>query len=271
MPRPVLLFGAGGNLGSALHRRLTSEAASVTALPWSMLKDSPPLPLAGVEACDIVFANGLTDSGAPPEALDEANHAGPCRLVEATMGNPAIRYLTIGTVMEHAERMEATNAYVASKTRLAQRLRAMLPPQRHLHVRLHTLYGGRPAPHMFLGQMIAALATGQSFRMSAGTQWREYHHVDDIAAALAHLLAMEWSFPAGLDLSSGDAIRLRELAQAAFARFAILDRLQIGALLHPEAEENRASLPRSPEALLGGSRKALDGVLDWIGSVLKAS
>ena len=55
-----------------------------------------------------------------------------------------------------------------------------------MHLHLHTLYGGRPQAHMFLGQMIRALERGAEFAMSSGEQLREYHHVHDIAGAMVH-------------------------------------------------------------------------------------
>jgi nucleoside-diphosphate-sugar epimerase len=214
--------------------------------------------------CDIVFASGLTDLARGATALDEANAAAPLRLIKATREWPTVRYLTIGTALEHVPAIAESNPYVASKRRLATGITDLLPVSRRLHVRLHTVYGGRPAPHMFLGQIAKALSDGSIFRMSDGTQWREYHHADDIAGSLTRLLAGTWDFPAGFTLNSGQPLQLRTVAEAAFAHFSTLDRLHVGALTMPDGEQLRPQYLPSPDEILKPSRPSLPGILAWI-------
>ena len=89
-------------------------------------------------------------------------------------------------------------------------------PGRAIHLHLHTLYGGQPHPHMFLGQMIGALERGAEFHMTSGEQLREYHHAHDIAGAM--LAGRDWeSAREPVHLSSGAPVRLADLARAVFA------------------------------------------------------
>jgi len=255
--RPILLLGAGGQLGSALRKRL--PAARLVSWRRPELPDG---------AFDLVLASGLTDPRADPAALNEANLEQPRRLIESALRREA-RVMTFGSVMELFPAACQSNPYLAGKLALGQWIESLGATGQVCHVRLHTLYGGPPQPHMFLGQIVAALATNRLFAMSSGEQLREYHHSDDIAASVAALLARRWEASV-LDVSHADPVRLVDLARAVFAALERADLLQVGALPAAPGENRDRVFPRSPDWLIGTPRDTLPGVIAWVRTCVAA-
>lgn len=255
--RPILLLGAGGQLGSALRRRLP---AALT-VPWRM-PDLPDGPF------DLVLANGLTDPRADPAALAEANLEQPRRLIEIALRRDG-RVMSFGSVMEWFPEACHGNPYLAGKLALGRWIESLDASGRVCHVRLHTLYGGPPRPHMFLGQIVAALVARRVFAMSSGEQLREYHHSDDIAASVAALLARPWDASV-LDVSHARPVRLVDLARAVFEALERPESLRVGALAAAPGENRDKVFPRSPDWLIGTPRDTLPGVIAWVRTCVAA-
>ena len=224
---------------------------------------------------DIVFASGLTDPGASAGDLMLANVERPIGLIGATIDQKQFRYLTIGSVLETFSSLATTNRYLASKAALWARIEELAADPRLngriAHLRAHTVYGGAPAPHSFLGQMYESLRTRRPFQMSEGRQLREYAHVDDVARSIAALLARAWAGPVAIDLSTGEPVRLSELARAVFRAFDCEELLQLGVLPTPAGENTSAKFPRSPAWLLGRPRPAIEGIVQWFSDLLAHS
>jgi nucleoside-diphosphate-sugar epimerase len=278
--RDTLLFGASGQVGSALQGRLirsdpsgrrvrTIAHAELRARHW---EDVVRGALPSDHPCDLVFAGGITNPRVPADELRLANVTWPQRIIswvdEATASTGPARFLTLGTVQERFPELCARNSYLASKLELGRWMRARAETTagagRHLHVRLHTLYGGPLKEHMFLGQMVAALRAGVDFRMSSGDQLREYHHVEDIAAALEAVLRQRWTFGPTLEISSGTPLQLAELARAVFRAFGAEARLQIAALPRDAAENTATAFAASPATVLPRSREALPAIIEYL-------
>ncbi len=217
---------------------------------------------------DWIFAAGLVNPNGDPAELERINVEAPLRLLEhlsrGGLGKER-RLITFGSVLENRPDLIAANPYLRSKARLLDFWRQRDPrsPVRWVHIQLHTLYGGSQPPHpfMFTGQMLSALTTRSPFRMSSGVQLREYHHVDDISASILGVLASPIKESARLDLSSGEGIRLRDLAWAVFDHFGSLDLLRIGAWPAGDAEVFESAHHRSP--LLIAYREPLPNVIAW--------
>ncbi|MBL0211799.1 MAG: NAD-dependent epimerase/dehydratase family protein [Holophagaceae bacterium] len=276
----MVLFGARGQLGSALHSAL-DEGRGIRSYAWheleSILDDPHGLRSKVFEdrPCDVLFASGLTDPNEGAARLRRANVEFVQRVVAAAQGLDA-RFLTFGTIQEHFPNLCATNPYLDSKLELGgwMAVQAGNPRAagRFLHLRLHTLYGGEPKPHMFIGQIVRSLRDQTVFRMSSGDQLREYHHADDVALGVRNLLQRDWSDLPGpsLDLNSGEPLRLADLARGIFTAFGAAGLLEIGALERPAQENTREVFPRSPEWLLPASREPLSGVVEQLLSRGKA-
>ena len=176
--------------------------------------------------------------------------------------------------MEHFEEMCEANPYLRTKRDLGRMMAAFDDP-RALHVRLHTVYGGTPKSHMFLGQIVDAIRESREFKMSHGQQLREFHHVEDVAAALIAILNHESGSQALLNttmtLSSGEPVRLAELAQAIFEATGRKELLKVGAIHTPAGENTERVFPRTESHFMPRVRSAITGVTHWIRDVLDQS
>jgi nucleoside-diphosphate-sugar epimerase len=279
-PRSVALFGSSGRIGRALAVALARAGGRVEPVSWFDPKTNAPREqrelieqLAAVKGdADVVFASGLTDPRAPPIELIHANVEQPVGVIEATMSESRFRYLTIGSVLETFANLAVNNPYLASKALLWKRISQLAADPRLNgqieHLRGHTMYGGAPAPHLFLGQMYESLRAGKPFPMSAGHQLREYAHVDDFALSLTSLLGRAWTGPVSIELSTGDPVRLCDLAQAVFRAFDCEALLHLGALPTPAEENLELKFPRSPDWLLGRQRPPIEGIIEWFSQLL---
>lgn len=284
MPRRRLLFGAGGRLGKALHSRFSAVGDVVASIPWSEARrwldqtdDAIRRRLAeaaGDGGFDVIFANGNTDPAQSIEQLMADNLTFVVRIVEAVRPIHGTRFITFGTMLETFDAIIAHNRYAQSKSALGRWVESAARDGlagRIGHLRLHTLYGGGdPTPHMFMGQMLAALRARRRFPMSDGRQLREYHHVEDVAGAVERWLDRPLIEPAALTLSSGRALRLADLAQAVFERIGRRTDLDVGAIAAPPAENLDRAFPPSPDWLLLPSRDPLEGVAEWMTERLDA-
>jgi len=280
-PGRILLFGGSGQIGSALQRHASTLASppQLRWIPWAQVNAEQlwanPSALArcideataGWDAFDVVFACGATDPGADRGHLTGSNATFPLAVIDVVAGRDT-RFLTFGTVFELFPAHAAGNAYLASKSALWTQLsarRALIEEGRALHLRLHTVYGGPPRPHMFVGQMVNALRQGTPFLMSRGQQLREYHHVDDIAAAVTNLLLREWHDGAGpLVLSAGQPVRLAELAESVFRSCGRPDLLRVGALTSAPTDNHDVVFPPSDPTLLPRYRDPLVAVPEYV-------
>lgn len=272
-----VIFGASGQIGTSLLKRLTRDLDEPVAnLPWSEiallsnseLRNRISILTEGQTSSDFIFCNGLTDPKAPKEDLLKSNFEFPKRMIQMEFENSNHRFLTLGTVFEAIPEICATNAYVQSKLRLSEWItHESSLAHRVLHVRLHTIYGGKSGNHLFLGQMLEALRTGHEFKMSSGEQLREYHHVDDLTFALGRLLQKKgpWPFESPiLNLSSGRAITLKQIAEAVFKDLGRESLLKVGAIASPQFENRNQMFTASPENVLPASRDPIPHIIDWI-------
>jgi nucleoside-diphosphate-sugar epimerase len=279
--RQVILIGKTGFLGGAIASQTQGSAhrwseviapdsrKHVAALLQPSLRRQAVHSLAKPDVeCDWIFAVGLVDPRANAEDLNRINVEAPLHLVDVLNREPLARrhrIITFGSVLERKPELAESNPYLRSKARLFYswcQMHADLPLT-WIHVQLHTLYGGVKLPHsaMFTGQMLAALVTGSQFTMSGGEQLREYHHVDDIAHSVLHFIATQSADSRTLELSSGQPIRLRDLAHAVFDHFHIPDRLSVGILPASAAEVYENEYKRSPHLL--AYREPCAGVIAW--------
>src|SRR5262249_61932912 len=91
------------------------------------------------------------------------------------------------------------------------------------------------------------------------------------AQPIAARLARAWAGPVAIDLSTGEPVRLSELARAVFRAFDCEQLLQVGALPAPAGENLSAKFPRSPVWLLGRPRPAIEGIVQCFSELLAHS
>lgn len=275
--RSIILFGAGGRLGSSIARVFAAENPNhLIVVPWTEARSWTNEDTVAwfsrqscVEGADVILANGLTDPSLPRSELDNSNVLFPIRVIEAGRSFSGLRFMTMGTVMEDRASLSTANGYVASKLALAHRISELAQHElkaRVLHLRLHTLYGaGLPHRHMFLGQMFESLRLRRPFPMSSGRQYRQYHHAEDIALAISAVVQRDWRDHPVLQLNSGETLQLRRIAEEVFWHFGKSSLLQIGALPEQAGDviEDPKYLP-SGAALFPRFRPAIPNIIGWL-------
>jgi nucleoside-diphosphate-sugar epimerase len=272
--RNALLIGYSGFLGTALRAAIEARSGTRVELVSGNFvrqvlegsgREAVSFLLASGVLQDWICAVGIVNPGADPALIEAINVEFPRRLY-ALLGSlappDAVRLVTIGSVLESHGELALSNAYLASKSRMFEALCGAGEALRWHHIRLHTLYGGtkRPHPFMFAGQMFEALVRKERFRMSGGTQLREYHHVRDIAESILSFLSVSGQ-DRMIELSSAEPVRLRDLAAAVFKYFNELELLEIGSKIHPQGEVFESVYQRSP--YLAASRDPIEGVICW--------
>ena len=286
--RRIVILGASGLLGKAVFNRFCKEteySEKVSTISWKDIGHpdigANPHQLAryleenvgDLSDSDVIVASGLINSS-DLEQLLYSNLEFPRNLIHAICTYSGSRLMTFGTIHERFDDAISHNAYFKSKYLLSQWISDFSAQhslsERLLHIRLHTLYGLPLNPRMFLGQIAEALGTGSLFRMSSGEQLREYHHVEDIAECVFRLCQKQWNLGPVLEISSGEAIRLRDLAIAVFREFSREYLLRIGEIPAGEGENKNEIFKRSDSDLLPFSRNPVTGVIDVLRQHLEA-
>lgn len=237
-----LLLGSSGELGTSLSRRDLSNISH--SLPRSGLNEL----IAGGEGfirqqlvnyldesnerINIFYCVGNTNPNASVEELDTLNFELPKSIAKAIIDLP-FRLITFGSVHEDSK---ISNPYMNSKKKFRDFLVGQDSNFNWNHFQLHTLYSEKsPKPYMFLGQILQALTTGDKFKMSSGTQFRQFHHTSDVVDAVVTLLP-DISVNSVFQVSSNNSIQLVDLASTIFSHLGELKNLEIGTLSDSENE-----------------------------------
>lgn len=237
-----LLLGASGEVGSHMIRQglcnfsdsLQRSAVSdwITGGENFIRQELLGYIDGAMNRVNILYCIGATNPNAPVETLETLNFELPKSIAKASIGLP-IRLITFGSVHEESK---INNPYMDSKKRFRDYLVHQDSNLDWNHFQLHTLYSETlPKPFMFLGQILQALTTGNKFKMSSGTQYRQFHHTSDVVDVIGALLP-EIAVNSVLQVSSNNSIQLVELASTVFSHMGELRNLEIGALSDSENE-----------------------------------
>ena len=213
----------------------------------------------------IVFiTSGILDSNKSKTELEKVNFHLPWNIIKSLDGTN-IKIVTFGTILEKIKGIE--NLYVKTKIKLSNKIIA-IKSERVLHIQLHTLYGyGEPSNFMFLGQILTSLKNNIEFNMSSGTQIREYHHLDDVAKSIDVFVRNNTT--GVTEITSGNGIELRCLAQEIFKYFQLEDLLKIG-VKQVDQEEKFINNYKKNELLENiDFRSPIIGVSDYLKKCLK--
>lgn len=249
----LYLIGAGGRLGRALAAEYAESNIVLMNRAvyegWSQEGATDQVSSyfdQNVSNESTVFvASGLLDPNLPEEDLVKVNYTLAKNVIDGA-SKIGVKVITFGTVMESL--IESKNPYVRSKKKLSEYVEKLAYDKMSIkHIRLHTLYGlGQPSPFMFLGQMLLAIKSNRSFEMTSGRQLREYHHLEDEAAAIR--LISDSSVLGVVNLSHGRPNSLRAIAEGVFDSLGKSHLLRLGALPEP-AEENYHRIFRANEVV----------------------
>lgn len=186
------------------------------------------------EKSTVFVASGLLDPKALEEDLFRVNYTLPKNIIDSA-AEFDVDIITFGTVLEGL--IKSKNPYVKSKTELSKYIEMAVEGRGSIkHIQLHTLYGiGLPSEAMFLGQMLFAVENNIPFQMTSGRQLREYHHLEDEAAAIRTIT--DSPVFGVINLSHGKPVSLKSIAESVFESLGKSHLLQLGALEEP-LEEN---------------------------------
>lgn len=276
----VLVTGASGFVGAPLLGRLVAEGHEVHAVSSREPDVAQPAGLTWHRA-DLLDA-GAADRVAAAAGAEQLVHlawyvahgrfwsapenldwvGASLRLLRAFAAAGGRRALLVGTCAEYAwdhdrdldERRTALRPgtlYGVSKDAL-RRVADSFCAEAGLELawaRLFFLYGPREDPARLVPSVIRALLAGERVGTTAGAQVRDFLHVEDVAAALAAVLASDVA--GAVNIASGEPVSLAE----------VLD--EIGALTgRPELIDRgaRPSPPGEPARIVADVRRLSDEI-----------
>ena len=200
---------------------------------------------------------GVLDSRSDGKLLNKVNVELPIMLQEVC-SDTHMSLVTFGTIMENYPMYCESNPYLYSKLLWNRQIRTS---ESNLHFQLHTLYGGKIQPHMFLGQIYESLNKNKTLAMSDGRQLREYHHIDETAEIISLFISQE-SY--GIkQISSGQPLRLGELATKLYEHFGKSDLLKIASFKSHNLENVNDTY--EPDVLIKKFlfRDSFNGIVQW--------
>jgi len=230
----VLVTGAAGFIGGHLVARLVSEGCVVTG--WSRVADDSPaehrlLDLADRAAVAAAFAATRFDATvhlAGNWAATLADAVADATLTAIVVEHGALtgrsgHLVCFGSADQYGAApapqtpltpTEPLNAYGLGKNLgdLVIRFGAETAPVPISTLRPFSVYGPGQPSRMFLGALAESIRTGSEFRMSAGSQIRDFVHVFDVCSAVAALLADESAAGRTYNVGTGVGIALVDAA-----------------------------------------------------------
>ena len=213
----------------------------------------------------IFITSGILNAKENPELIDNVNYHLPWNIINALEGLE-VNIVTFGTILENLK--TSKNLYVKSKIKLSNKIDTFKSKSTKVtHFRIHTLYGyGFPSEFMFLGQLYNAIKQKEKFKMSSGYQIREYHHLDDVAKSIEIILLKNKK--GIVELTSGNGIRLRDLALRIFEEFNLEHLLNIGSLDIEHKDKFTNDYVKNEDLKDVEFRDPLKGVCDYLKPIL---
>lgn len=289
----VLVTGATGFIGRHLVRALVDGGADVTALvrPGSPRAAGPPhTATADLEDIDAI-ADVLHRTGArivfhlvgkrprgqaePAHACVRANVATTAAVLSAVMRGRVQRVVTLGTAEEYGvyagpqredQPLQPRSVYGASKAAATLLARSLYLTSGCpvVVLRPFSVYGPGQRPEMFVAEAVQAAVQGKPFRMSHGTQARDFVFVGDVVTALM-AAADEPSLEGQvINIGSGRATRLIDVARQVWKTSGTAAPLLVGERPTPpwELHDTWADVERARALLKWNVRTSLETGLE---------
>jgi len=250
-----IILGASGEIGSFLANEKAIQTSRIfdksEVYEWIIGGESfirqelEKCALADSTSIDIFYCVGDTNPAGSEESLDTLNFQLPKSILKATTDLP-FRLITFGSVHENSQ---ISNPYMNSKRKFRDFLFEQATSCNWNHFQLHTLYSENlPKPYMFLGQMLEAIKSDCKFRMSSGSQLRQFHHTFDVVQAVVSSLP-KIEKNSVTNVTGTASIHLVDLATRVFSQIGALENLEVG-VLEDLVNEIYISLYSVPEFLL---------------------
>lgn len=261
----VLLTGASGFVGRQIHKRLiaadhevrlvlrpgSEERLAVTSdesqiVPTNDLFAEDHLWWA--EACTgvdtVIHAAWYVEPGEYLDAPENAACvAGTLSLARGAMKAGVRHFIGLGSCMEYrlpSDHLDIdaplgpTTFYAACKLSVYHMLREWFATQEGIFswCRIFYLFGEGEHPNRLVPYLRRRLAAGQTAKLSAGTQLRDFLDVAEAGAMIANVV--ETGQPGAINICSGRPTTVRQLAERVADEFGRRDLLEFGtAKIHP--------------------------------------
>lgn len=238
----VLITGAAGFIGRNLARHLTAAGHQVTCIDDLSVPPAGPPPnqldcrdVRTLSACDLERAETVVHLAARKSVPDSfRDHSQLLHNVAVddhilrvftTAGRP--RRLLLASSCEvygartqpcaEHHRPAPRSPYAVGKlaSEHLARIHRLLHPDKQIScLRLHNIYGPDEGPEAVVPAFIDAIASGRSITIDGdGRQARDFTHIDDLVTMLHTILADPGPVPDVLNLGSGKATTINEIAE----------------------------------------------------------
>lgn len=265
--KKVLLTGAGGFIGRTAIQPLLEHGYTVHAVssrPGE--KIDADIEHHNVDLLDADSVKSLIESIKPTHLLHFAWYVehgkfwdAPENIEWAAASENLFRHfvecggkraVVAGTCYEYAlieprENLSETDSpvdpqtlYAVSKNTVHQYLRSLADGGlSYAWGRIFFVYGGHETPNRFVPSIIRSLLKNEEAKCSHGEKVRDFFHVDDVGAAFATLLDSD--VRGAVNIGSGEAYKLRDIAAIAAAIIGKPELLRLGAIPSKPDEPKR--------------------------------
>jgi len=274
-PAPVVLTGTSGFIGQHVKRRLLAEQlpSMVLTVDIRSLEKGAGVGLraTALDGTEHVLST-LRDytlvhlAWCPPVRDQVASHALQVNLLAALLATHADsigRVIALGSADEYGAVSGCLREEDAMNSKLSpygwgkRAAQMLLETWCELHkkpglwLRPFLVYGEGQHGNMAIPYAIRQALAREAAQFSAGTQRRDFIHVDDVARAICLAVDRPWTGFKIANLGTGKAIQLREVLEQIARIFNAVDLFQYGVRpMRPgEPEEQRASVEQAAKLL----------------------
>jgi len=219
----ILVTGAGGFIGRSVVRRLLErgEAPLVLAHRWQGPQGLESLlPTGDIDACIHLgwyadtrdyLVNASENRRCLQDSLDLVERLGGHGCQSLVVAGTSAEYATSDSAFSEDAPVNPWSVYGAAKASLHQFLRSSLVPPGMVVSwgRIFNVAGPGEDPNRLLPQVARSVLAGREISLTAGTQVRDYLHVDDVAEGLVQ--AMYAARPGAYNISSGRGVPLSQI------------------------------------------------------------
>ncbi|MBP1851512.1 NAD-dependent epimerase/dehydratase family protein [Rhizobium halophytocola] len=271
----ILLTGGSGFVGRQVHKALKGDGHEVRLVLRPGREDRLLVPTdeADILHTDDLFAHSGDWWRETCREIDTVVHAawyvepgkfqdasenlacvsGTLALAQGALAAGVGHFVGVGTCMEYrlpSDRLEVTaplapsTLYAASKLALYQMLEPFFAPTETAFAwcRLFYLYGDGEYPARLVPYLRRQLESGETVKLSAGTQIRDFLDVADAGRMIATVAETGQTGP--VNICSGVPITIRQLAERIADEYGRRDLLEFGtAAIHPSDPASVVGVP----------------------------